>query len=301
MSGNHVRAESELGLSDCGESVSHAAPPVRAASKPGRSRNQRTAQRSALMRTIESDIIPRLMLMHRAARPAALVETAQSAQISLQEVHVLVEALLADDGGRAWKLVAGARTRGVRSEALFLDLFTPAARRLGELWEADRCDFASVTTGLWRLQLLLRELSASDQASVETGFPSGRILLAAAPGEQHVFGLMMVAEFFRRAGWDVVERPGADTAELIQVVAKHHFDLAGVSLSHERLLPELAQFVQQLRSESRNSGIGILVGGVVFDRVPQRVVQVGADDSAADAQGAVQAAQRLVSRYVRPS
>ena len=32
-----------------------------------------------------------------------------------------------------------------------------------------------------------------------------RILLTAVPGEQHSFGLYMVAEFFRRAGWDVVD------------------------------------------------------------------------------------------------
>ena len=88
-------------------------------------------------------------------------------------------------------------------ESLYLDLFAPAARLLGEMWSDDHCDFSAVTVALGRLQRLLRELSPAFGTEIE--YPRQRPPRAVAqpPDEQHSFGLCMVAEFFRRDGWDV--------------------------------------------------------------------------------------------------
>lgn len=51
--------------------------------------------------------------------------------------------------------------KGASLETIFLNLFSPAAKYLGKLWEEDICDFADVTIALCRLQQLLRELSAA--------------------------------------------------------------------------------------------------------------------------------------------
>ena len=48
--------------------------------------------------------------------------------------------------------VAFLRERGVSVESLYLDLFGPIARRLGEMWEDDACDFSTVTVALGEMR-----------------------------------------------------------------------------------------------------------------------------------------------------
>ena len=71
------------------------------------------------------------------------------------------------------------------------------------MWSEDECDFSTVTVALGRLQRLLRELSPAFGTEIEYPANGRRALFAQAPDEQHSFGLSMVAEFFRRQGWDV--------------------------------------------------------------------------------------------------
>jgi methanogenic corrinoid protein MtbC1 len=54
------------------------------------------------------------------------------------------------------------------------------------------------------LQQLLRELSAAFEAETLPRLRSA--VLVTAPGDQHTFGVFILQEFFRRAGWDVPRR-----------------------------------------------------------------------------------------------
>ena len=56
----------------------------------------------------------------------------------------------------------------------------------------------------FRLQQLLRELSAAFEAETLPRLRSA--VLVTAPGDQHTFGVFILQEFFRRAGWDVPRR-----------------------------------------------------------------------------------------------
>ncbi|NJK90043.1 MAG: cobalamin B12-binding domain-containing protein [Myxococcales bacterium] len=86
---------------------------------------------------------------------------------------------------------------------IFLDLLAPVARLLGDLWLIDLCTFTDVTIGLSRLQQLVRELAPAFEDGHDLRGFGHRALLAPAPGEQHTFGMHLVEEFLRRAGWDV--------------------------------------------------------------------------------------------------
>ena len=70
------------------------------------------------------------------------------------------------------------------------------------MWEDDRVSFADVTVALCRLHDVMRNLSSSQPPATDT-LPQGRrALLVPMPGEQHTFGLVMVADFLpsRRVG-----------------------------------------------------------------------------------------------------
>lgn len=248
-----------------------------------------------LLRTIESEVIPRLVLAHRqvhADRACAVSEFA------VDERHVarLTVLLLDPSEDAAESYIVSLLGDGASLETIYLDLFASSARRLGEFWENDDCDFTAVTLGLWRLQRLLHSFAPQfESESVAAPVAEGqRILLAPMPGEQHTFGVHIVADFFRRAGWDVIDGPVASAAELVDLAARHWFDVIGISLSSSVRLDDLALLVRDLRRSSRNGGIGIMVGGVVFAESPDAVVRVNADVAAGDARSALWVAQELI-------
>ena len=247
-----------------------------------------------LMKTIEGEIIPRLVLAHRgqSARPAP-ADDARGA-ISARQVAEFTALLLDNDMDAPRRYLAEVQEGGAALDGIYINLFTPAARRLGEMWTADLCDFTAVTLGLWRLQRLLYENAPSFHVDADPPAEGRRILLAPMPGEQHTFGMFMVAEFFRHAGWDVVDGPAVSAADITASVARNWFEVVGLSLSCDRGLDGMAALIREIRRSSRNRAIGIIVGGSVFIEHPDAVVRVDADVSAGDARQALDAAQDLL-------
>ena len=269
-----------------------------AVSYPATPRDGPEHRRAQLLRTIEVEVVPRLVLAGRAASECAVV--AGEEVLDAETVEEFVEVLLVNDVVVATSYFEAIRARGVSLEALYLHLLTPAARRLGELWCADLCDFTDVTVALGRLQQALRELSPAFRNEVEPRQHGRRALLMPAPGEQHTFGLFMVAEFFRRAGWDVWGGPPASSHELTSIVRADWFDVVGLSVGCEGRLDVLNLAIRAMRRASRNRAIGVMVGGPVFVGHPELVASVGADATAVDARQALEQANSIVALLARP-
>jgi MerR family transcriptional regulator, light-induced transcriptional regulator len=247
---------------------------------------------SRLARTLQSDVIPRLLAHHRA--PLA----PDSSKPSPAEVDALVAALVADSEARVSQLIEQLQARGVSVEALFTDLLTPAARRLGELWETDQCDFTTVTVALGRLQRLLRLLSPAFGSEIGHPINGRRVLLTQPSEELHMFGLSMVAEFFRRDGWDVLGGVPGVGIDAVKWVSHDWFDVVGFSIGHEGRLPWLRDLIGEVRTASRNAGLVVLVGGPVFSLNPAWAEEVGAD-ATTDGKNAPVLAEKMVLRGVR--
>ena len=256
-------------------------------------------RRTRLTRTIESEIIPRLLLAHGAARETALPLDVNIVAPGADEVEEFANLLLAGDIPAIRAFVDDLQERGASRDVIFLDLLAPAARYLGDLWKEDRCDFMDVTLGLSRLQQLLRDLTPFFDCGAVVPESGRRLLLLPAPGEQHTFGVYLVEDFFRRAGWEVwVENPGTPEA-VVEFLRGMWFGVVGLSVSGERLLDSLAPVIRSIRQESLNRGVGIMVGGNIFVDDPGLAVQVGADATARDARHAVQQAQALLGLVIR--
>ncbi len=251
-----------------------------------RVRDQR--RRAILTRTVQLDVIPRLLTAHNAPL--------QAPSLAVAPAHVLelVQLVLSRGEPAAIAYVEAMRDGGAGAEAIYLDLLAPAARRLGVMWEEDTCDFTEVTVGLWRLQSAMRELSPSflDQRTGRTD--GARILLVPLPGESYTFGLSMVYEFFRRAGWNAWSGPVRDSAELAAMVRAERVDVVGFSLSCDERLESVYSEIRAVRRASLNPGIAIMVGGPPFAGNPLLAAQLGADGTATDGRQAVAQAQELV-------
>jgi methanogenic corrinoid protein MtbC1 len=263
------------------------------AAAPFKAAGNRMAQ---LALTIEREIIPRLMLVHRAVETETPASARSSPALAASEVHAFAKLALAQDEGLASAYVEQLVARGLSVERVYLDLLGPAAQYLGLLWEQDLCDFTDVTVGLGRLQRVMRELSPAFGKSVEYPDNGRRVLLLPSPGEQHTFGLVMVGEFFRRSGWDVSGGAWESAADAPGLVASEWFDVVGLSLGAEIHLEALQQCITAIRESSRNRDVAIMVGGPIFGARPECVAQVGADAMASDGRQAPALAEQAVVR-----
>ncbi len=260
---------------------------------PAGRRGEANLQRAGLLAAaVEREVLPRLLVAHRHyAAPQQQLCAPGSAEVEQMTGLVLANDVTAQD-----ELVRRLRVGGTDIDSLYLDLLAPAARRLGEMWEQDLCDFTEVTVGLWRLQTIVRDLGRSVIVPVpQQAAPTRRVLLLPAPGEQHTFGLAVVGEFFHRDGWLVSVGLLATAADLGSAVRHESFDVVGISVGCGERLEPVAAAVRAARRASCNAAVRIMVGGPVFIAHPEFAALLGADATASDGREAVLRANGLLA------
>jgi len=271
-----------------------------------RSRDAETAQDPPpenaveLAKMVESEIIPRLMLAHSATAslPHPVPETPNLDDETTEAFAQMViskgpESLIAYVG----VLLQG----GLGIETIYMDLLIPAARRLGDYWDKDLASFTDVTIGLGRLQQVVRALGCktTDLLGRRTSGdvpPERSALFAPAPGENHTFGLFIIEDVFRRAGWRTWMEMASADEDVLDTVRCHWFDVVGLSMSAATHVEKVKSVIRSVRSASRNPDLFVLVGGRLFIESPEYVAIVGADATAANGADAFQLADKAVRR-----
>ena len=127
--------------------------------------------------------------------------------------------------------------------------------------------------------------------------PVRSALIATQPGEPHMLGVGLAAQFFWQAGWNVVcEFPASDDA-LVALVRGRWFDLLDLSLSgvftREHRLLAMSKTIAAARAASQNPAMVVLVNGRVFLNRPELAVVVGANAAYSRVGQAVGKANRL--------
>jgi len=204
-------------------------------------------------------------------------ELAQAAARSQEETLTLLRAWYSQ--GRSWP-------------DIYLRGIGPTAQLMGSWWSADRMDFASMSIAMTHLQGAMYALSPEFMAGARPARGVPRRLLLVQTVSQHTLGSLMVAEFFRLAGWrvQVAQAPGAQ--ELATVLQSDWFDVLGVGISMDQQLAEIQAILPRVRQASANPGIKIMLGGPLVQQRPDLVRALGADFSADAADEAVQLAER---------
>lgn len=230
---------------------------------------------------IQEQIIPRLLMAHSHNGPRHSSEGAQT--IDPEDAANFASLPLELEADELLAVVEGYLARGIAVESIFVDLLAPSARKLGQHWEEDGCDFLDVTMGLWRLQEVMREIAICYPSASGLQDPPRSALFLPMPGDCHSFGALMIEEVFARGGWqtDVLVEPRRK--ELLQIVAERHFDLVGLTVSNDCPTAVLKELVSAIRSVSRSPKTQIFIGGRMVDDNPGIVAAVGADGTAPDA------------------
>ncbi len=236
-----------------------------------------TATVAVLARTIQNEIIPRLMMAHRTPSECAMPNLVIPYTISASDVTNFVGLLLEGRQSDGLDWIDEARGKGVSIESIFLNLLAPAARQLGELWEDDERDFTEVTLGLAQLHKILHLLPSMSELHKQY-VPNGlTILLMPSPGDQHTLGLAMVAEFFQREGWAVDGGTFEASDNPALLVKAKRYDAVGFSLATGLGFTRLQDCISAIRKTVSPSKLCIIVGGPFFTSNPEKVSEVGAD------------------------
>lgn len=243
--------------------------------------------KASLLEVIESQIIPRLLQ----ALPAGNASNEQAFnavyQPTEQEISEFAQLCLSSDEKSGMAFVQKVLEADVGNDSVFLHLMAPAARHLGLLWDQDDVDFTQVTLGLMRMHQITHQLGYEYQDGPQHAGTVRRVMLACAPGSQHIFGLAIVAEFFRKSGWQVVVEIANSALELDHAVKNEWFDLIGLSVGLTDQIPALPVLIDRLRSASHNPGVSVLLGGPAFITNSVSAQSLGADGISIDAAQAV--------------
>lgn len=241
----------------------------------------------------------------RSARPQADGGEARAGHaVTADDIAQLLAWTLAENFVQAQALCERLRAAGCQSQDLYLELLTPVARRLGDLWQDDDVDLVQVTVGADLLKKLVLEFSPQlrSDAAIEPDDgaarlqPAFHIMVVPVPGSQHTLGLLMVTELFRHAGWEVWTEPSLSMDALSRAVKTHRFDVVGFSVGFESQIPALAAAVSLVRAASSNPLVRVLVGGPAMLALPDLAARVKADAGGANAAEAVATAEALVRR-----
>lgn len=253
-----------------------------------------------LVRTIEDEILPRLKVALDTVNGNPCER-----RPTFEQVGELARLSITRDETASQLYVEHLLELGLPLDALHEGLLVDSARRLGEFWIDDLCDFSDVTVGLIRLQKIQRSFSkdfrssgSSRAATAVSRLALRRALIVPMPGEQHTFGASLVQDHFARAGWEVTGWPPSSDADLVAMVRQEAFDMVGLTVSRDERLSDLAAVISLVRRACRNRHVVIAVGGPPFLTDPRRAAAVGADATGSTGPEAVAAVDAAMVRVL---
>lgn len=201
-------------------------------------------------------------------------------------VAALARAVVSDDPVAFRSLRADLRRARI-SEAELVDSYFPAvARYLGCAWAEDRAPFTDVSIGVARMQAILRQVGRDWTSNSSARSDSATVLLVLPEGEQHSFGVVVLAGQLRRNGISVRLEIGATPAGLNALVQSKRFDLAMISVGCEERLDTCQKLIAALKDGSRK-GLRVAVGGAVLERPVDVKGRTGADIVTSDPMAAI--------------
>lgn len=253
-----------------------------------------------LNKTIESEIIPRLLMGHKlnSANDQA-IDQSNEMQVKQTEIVDFCQTLLDGPVEECFSYIDNMQRSGHSLISLYMNLIPASTRRLQELWENDENSFTEVTLALGRAQNLIHQLSPIFVNQGKFSDFQGSALLINAPGSQHTLGILMLGEFFKQAGWNTAVEIEISSDELKDRIRLQAYDLVAISVSCEAQWDTMETLLGEIKQVSKNKGILTMVGGPVFDYKPELIKACSADVCTLTAEDAIKEVSDLLSQRSR--
>ena len=253
-----------------------------------------------LNKTIESEIIPRLLMGHKLESASdQAVDQANELEVKQSEIIDFCQTLLDGPVEECFSFIERMQKSGHSLISLYMNLIPASTRRLQELWENDENSFTEVTFALGRAQNLIHQLSPIFVNQANFSDFQGNALLTNVPGSQHTLGILMLGEFFKLAGWNTKVEIEISSDELKDRVRLQACDLVAISISCEAQWDIMESLLKDIKRISKNKGVLTIVGGPLFDFKPELVNACSADVCALTAEEALKKVSDLLSERSR--
>ena len=201
-------------------------------------------------------------------------------------------ALVAGDRRRALAVVTAARASSADVRTLYLDVFQPALREVGRLWQENEMTIAQEHLATAITEIAMAKL----QGEAALLPPRGDLTLiaACADSELHAVGLRMVCDLLEHQGWDVTYLGASVPQEgLARMVHERRPAVVAISASTAPYVPQIRAMIAAVRDREGDSPY-LLVGGRPFLDDETLAHAIGADSTARDAGEAV---RMLMERF----
>jgi methylmalonyl-CoA mutase cobalamin-binding subunit len=231
-----------------------------------------------------------------------LLQVAGSEQSGLplaeQQSQLLAKTCLSSPSTDIESCVLNMIGQGLGLETVFLQTIPSAARLFHQWWSQDEIDFVAVTQASYRLQELVYKLSAEFVLSGPQcgGLSDHAALLVNTPQSQHSLGLLILSQYFKRYGWQVLGNATWREADMVIAVQSGSIDLLGLSVSDESQLGYLKKLIATLRKKSLNPDLLVMVGGPLLATHSHLAPWLGADFSCLQADQAQSMAIKKVEQ-----
>jgi MerR family transcriptional regulator, light-induced transcriptional regulator len=174
---------------------------------------------------------------------------------------------------------------GMAVRAVYRDIFEPALRELGGLWEAGEIDVAKEHYFSEATEALINELYPVLKPAKQQ---RGVAVCLSVSGELHHIGIKMISHILEEEGWRCfylgVNTP---TAALIKTIEEIDADLLAVSATMPFNVDSVANTIFRVRSSFPKRPLKIVAGGRAFNMDAGLWKRIGADGSAAGLDEAV--------------
>ena len=193
----------------------------------------------------------------------------------------------------AMEVVAGAREAGLSAGELYVEVFQPALREIGRLWQENEISVADEHLATAITQSAMANLF--DQLATSHGGSPPTLIAACADVEKHEIGLRMLCDLLELEGWETIYLgAGVDLERLVEVVRKEQPVAIALSVTMAHHLPRLKVMSDGVRALMPENPSVIIMGGRALLERPELALEYGADLTASDARDAVRALQARV-------
>jgi methanogenic corrinoid protein MtbC1 len=194
-------------------------------------------------------------------RPATPLGVRGRRRIARELLPAMAKALTEGAEAEARQFVHEALLRGLAWSDLYLLVFTPALRQIGDAWQEGVLSVANEHLASAIIERLMARIHPGG-----TALPCApSALVACVEGNFHALGARMAADFFVAAGWQVCYL-GANTPTTDLVDAATEADVVGLSVSRAEQLPALREAAARLHARSMREAATHRIGGNGSDR-----------------------------------
>ncbi len=219
-----------------------------------------------------------------------------SKMLDEEEVDQLTNLLLDTEEGSFELAITVLKTHGAPIDYIVLDLIPAIARKLGKQWEDDSLSFADVSIGVNRLERVIHKLDYLFQANQLDRQQNKAIFITGFPGSQHSLGTLIFANFLIYSGWQVHRPNQVNIDSIVYGVSSKDLQAIAISVSTSEQLEELPSLIDLLRQKSKNPNIVVLIGGPLYNKLPEAFDHIQAEVKAFSPEESVQKLEQHLSQ-----